>query len=123
VTIQQILEVALLSGTFKIFETSILLKQRKIISTIISDTKKIIMYHSTSVITLSQKIKKTPTPNLSYAQVAQNKNTITPKNQTHLDTTIQLTAKLTSFINELKSIITPLISLLTKLINQVLDKK
>jgi hypothetical protein len=39
--------------------------------------------------------QKTPTLNQSYAQAAENKNTNTPKNQFHLDTTTQLTAQLT----------------------------
>ncbi|KAF0759008.1 Uncharacterized protein FWK35_00009975 [Aphis craccivora] len=66
---------------------------------------------------------KTPTPNLSYAQATQNKNTNTPKNQPHLDAATQLTDRLTTFINELQTLITPLISLLTKVIDKILDKK
>jgi len=83
------------------------------------------MYKPTPVITLPQKIQKHPRPtsNISYTQVTQNKNTNTPKNQPHLDTTTQLTARLTTFINELQPLITSLKSLLTKVIDKVLDKK
>lgn len=63
------------------------------------------------------------TNNLSYSQATQNKNQTTNNNQPQLDSTSPLTAQLTSFINDLKTLITPLITLLTKVIDKVLDKK
>ena len=63
------------------------------------------------------------TTNLSYAQTTQNKNHTANNNQPQLDSTSSLTAQLTSFINDLKTLITPLITLLTKVIDTVLEKK
>ncbi|KAL4126953.1 hypothetical protein QTP88_011151 [Uroleucon formosanum] len=63
---------------------------------------------------ITSEYQKTSTSNLSYAQATQNKNSNETNNQPHLDPTSQLTTQLTSFINELKSLITPLILLLTK---------
>jgi len=63
------------------------------------------------------------TTNLSYAQATQNKNHTANNNQPQLDSTSSLTAQLTSFINDLKTLITPLITLLTKVIDKVLEKK
>lgn len=63
------------------------------------------------------------TTNLSYAQATQNKKHSANNNQPQLDSTSSLTAQLTSFINDLKTLITPLITLLTKVIDIVLEKK
>lgn len=63
-----------------------------------------------------------PTQKYSYAQATNNQNQYA-KNQPQIDSSSLLTSQLTSFIDELKSLITPLISLLTKVIDKVLDKK
>lgn len=66
--------------------------------------------------------KNMPTLKYTYAQATNNQNQ-NSKIQTQIDSSSLLTAQLTSFIDELKSLITPLISLLTKVIDKVLDKK
>lgn len=60
---------------------------------------------------------------LSYAQATQNINQTANINQPQLDSFSPLTAQPTSFINDLKSLITLLITLLTKVIDISLDKK
>jgi len=61
-----------------------------------------------------------PHQNTSYAQVTKEDGLYPPPSSTH--NTDELTLKMSSFFDNLKNLINPLISLLTTVINKLLSK-
>lgn len=82
-----------------------------------------IVLESNPYITYTSKSLKKQNKNISYSQVTQNKNN--PTNNAKIADQCpseNLTILLSSYINDLKSLINPLISLLTTVMNKILLK-